>query len=133
MIFAGNIELQSSFTELPDITQIPDIDMLSVAERVYFVMGDIDISEREELLVYIETHIGPIESYDLSLESEDHLEIIANDYTDGVYECVSFEWPSVEFGDILERFAESESVVCVREAEESELHDNRVVKVDFMY
>ncbi len=128
--YAWNIEFISEYTDVP---QINSTDIIQISPKVFFVLWEADVTDRESLLVFLETHIGPIESYDISLESEDNMQIFANDYIDGVYESVSFEWPVVSFADIVERFADTESVVVVREAEESELYGNRIIKVDFMY
>ncbi len=128
-IFAGNITLEDS-KEIPEL----DFDVIQVGEKSYFIMGaDPDLKSIEEICHYLETQLGKIVSHDVSLEWKDALEILSSEYEDGVYECVSFEWAEVSFSAILERFAESSEVMCVREAEVSEKFWNRIIKVDFIY
>ena len=75
-----------------------------------------NISQIEDLISILESFFGNIESYDISLEGEEKIEVLSPEYEDGIYECVTLEGPEVQFEDVIERFAESEEVVCIREA-----------------
>lgn len=56
-----------------------------------------------------------------------------DDYEDGSYESVTFEGPFVDMDDLIERFAESGEVLCVRELGISEKYRTQIVRVDFLY
>ena len=128
-IFAGNFLLKNK-TQTPDI----DYDIIQTGEKSYFIMGaDESIKSMTDVIAFIETEFGEVASYDLSIESEHSLEVISSEYETGDYECVSFEWPQVDFADILERFADSMEVVCIRECETSLSYWNKIVRVDFIY
>jgi len=128
-IFAGNFSISEPIAT-PDL----DLDIVKTSETSYFIMGaDEEISNSQGIVTFLETHFWKLESYDISIEWEDALEILASEYEWEVYECVSFEWPNVEFEDILERFAESEEVIVVREAETSRKYGSKIIKVDFLY
>ena len=128
-IFAGNFSLKEKI-ETPDL----DLDIIQTSETSYFIMGaDEEIKTSTQLKEFLEKNFWEIKSCDISIEGEDKLEILASEYEWYVYECVSFEWPNVDFHDILERFAEWGEVVVVREAEVSKKYWNRVIKADFLY
>lgn len=128
-IFAGNIFLKES-RKPPEL----DLDIIQISQKGFFVMwAEEGVRSFYDLEAFLEEHFGEIDSYDISLEWEDEIEIIL-DETDGTrYECVTFEWPSLDFGEILERFLDSEGVICVREVESSNKYGNRNIRVDFMY
>lgn len=128
-IFAGNVTFKEN-VEMPEL----DLDIMKSGEKTYFIMGaDEEIKTSQAVKEYLEKNVGEIAYYDISIESEDVLEIISSEYEDGTYECVSFEGANVSFEDILERFAEAAEVICVREVETSKNHGNRIIKVDFIY
>lgn len=128
-IFAWNFLLQSSITT-PDI----DYDILKTGEKSYFIMGaDEAINSSKDVVNFIEKEFWELIAYDISIETEDTLEVISSEYEIGSYECVSFEWPEVDFTDILERFADSHEAICVRECEVSKTYQNKVIRVDFIY
>ena len=72
-------------------------------------------------------------NYDISVSSEDKIEIIGESYEEGLYELASFEGEEVDFDEIYERFKDFEEVVSIREAEISTRFWNRIIKVDFIY
>lgn len=128
-IFAGNITLKHK-TKIPEL----DLDIIPAGDAGFFIMGaDESLQSSQEVIDYLEKNIGELESYDISIESEDELEILSSEYEDWVYECVSFEGPETSFDDIIERFADSGEVICIRQAEDSKKYGNRVIKVDFVY
>ena len=128
-IFAGNFSVVKE-TQLPEL----DLDIIQTWARSYFIMGaDEEISSSEGVKKLIEKYFGEVETIDISIEWEDELEIISSEYEQWVYERVSFEWPQTSFWDILERFAESAEVICVREAQDSLKYGNRIIKADFIY
>lgn len=128
-IFAGNFSLKEK-TQTPEL----DLDIVQTGEKSYFIMGaEEDLDTSMKVISFIENFFWKLVTHDISIEWEDMLEIISSEYELWAYECVSFEWLNVDFGDILERFAGSNEAISVREAEKSKIYDNRIVKVDFMY
>lgn len=72
-------------------------------------------------------------NHDISIDSEEKLEIVGESYEEGLYELATFEWEEVSFDEIMDRFWEFEEAVCIREAWVSERFWNKIVKVDFVY
>ena len=74
-----------------------------------------------------------LKHYDISISTEDKMELVNDTYEEWVYELATFEWEQVDFNEIYDRFQDFEEVVCIREAEDSLRFWNKVVKVDFVY
>lgn len=128
-IFAGNFSIQEE-VEIPDI----DFDIIKTSSTSFFIMGaDETIWDSKSLETFLKDQFWNLLSIDMSIESEDRVEILSPEYEGEVYECVSFEWPNVNFEDILERFVETPEAICVREAQESKKYKNKLIKVDFLY
>ena len=129
-LFAGNFTLEE-WKELSEL----DFDIIKIDSRNYFIMWwSEEFSSSQEILEFLENGIWKLSYYDISIDGEDSLEILAGEYyEEGSYECVSFEWPNVEFQEILQRFSETEEIICVRECESSKIYGNRIVRVDFLY
>jgi len=129
-IFAGNITLKTGWLEVEKY----DFDIIASGEKTYFVMWEVDEDNLTALVQYFtDIFKQEILFYDLSIATEDQIDIYADKYEDTVYELVSFEWADVTFETITERFAEVDEVCVVREAEESKRYGNRIIKVDFLY
>lgn len=128
-IFAGNFSLEEK-TTTPEL----DFDIIQTWEKSYFIMwADDGLDSSKNVVDFIENFFWKLATHDISIEWEDQLEIISSEYEVWAYECVSFQWPEVSFDDILERFAGSSEAISIREAEESKVYGNKVIKVDFMY
>lgn len=97
-----------------------------------FVFGETDETTKDWILKFFEEKFEVLNS-DLSIETEEKIEIIWESYEEWLYEVASFEWEEVDFKEIFERFEEFEEVVCVREAWISEKFWNKIIKVDFVY
>ncbi|UFX82610.1 hypothetical protein [Candidatus Absconditicoccus praedator] len=98
-----------------------------------FLYGETEISTSKDVLEDFRKSIhGEIISYDISISTEDKLELFHfdKDSTDGDYVLKSVEGASVNFEDVLEQESGQAGVVAVREAEESSKFGNRVIKVD---
>ena len=129
-IFAGNITLKKGSIDVSKY----DFDIIASGEKTYFVMWEVDEDNLTALVQFFtETFNSDIESYDLSISSVDQIDVLADKYTEGVYEVVSFEWADISFDTISERFELVDEVCIVREAEDSKKYGNRIVKVDFLY
>lgn len=97
-----------------------------------FVFGEADETTKDWILKFFEEKFEVLNS-DLSIETEEKIEIIWESYEEWLYEVASFEWEEVDFKEIFERFEEFEEVICVREAWVSEKFWNKIIKVDFVY
>jgi len=128
-MFAGNITLKEGTIDI----EKQDMDIVQVWEKTYFLFWEIDVKTSKELLEYLSKLFGEIEFHDISISSEEKVELFSEWYSDGVYELVSFEWADVNFSTIVERFWEVEEVCIVREAENSEKFWNKIIKVEFLY
>lgn len=129
IIFAGNVTF-SDIVSLEDI----DIDTIQSWEKTFFIMGALEeVESSKDLVSFLNKHVWGLTHYDISIESEDELEILSSEYEQWVYECVSFEGADTSYEDILERFAESSEVICVRTAEDSHKYSNKIIKADFIY
>jgi hypothetical protein len=128
-IFAGNFSLEEK-TQTPEL----DFDIVQTGEKSYFIMwAEEGINTSQGVASFIERYFGKLATHDISIEGEDTIEIISSEYEVGAYECVSFEGPTVDFDDILERFAGSSEAIAIREAEKSKIYGNKIVRVDFLY
>lgn len=127
--FAGNFTLEKGSID----TDTVDFDIVHAGDTTYFCMGQIDIATSAELLKYFEEEFWKISAYDLSISTEDEIEVCAEGYDEGMYEMVSFEWKDISFDIISERFDEVEEVCVIREAEESKKYGNKIIKIDFLY
>lgn len=131
--FSGTI----SFKTKIDTSKLQDkhVAVESAESDIFtlFIFGQTKIQSSEEIIKSYEK-FGEIFSYDISISTEDNIAILNTDYEkDGLYEVAVFEWPEIDYKDIIGRFDEMFEVICVREAEESEKFWNRIVKVDFIY
>lgn len=127
--FAWNLQLKSWDID----PQAYDFDIVEAWNRTYFVMGEIDISTSKGVVEYLTETLGELARYDISISTEDLIDVFAEWYDDGVYEVVSFEWADVVFENISERFDGVDEVCVVREAGKSEIFWNTIIKVDFLY
>ena len=101
--------------------------------KIIYFFWEIEISSSKDFLKYLQKEFWEILNYDISISTEDKIELLPYDYEEWIYELVSFEWEEVNFEEILERFKEHDAIFSVREAEISKRFWNRVIKVDFVY
>ena len=97
-----------------------------------FVFGETDETTKDWILKFFEEKFEVLNS-DLSIETEEKIEIIWESYEEWLYEVASFEWEEVDFKEIFERFEEFEERISVRESWISEKFWNKIIKVDFVY
>ena len=130
--FAWNIV----FAWNPEIKDI-DFDYVEIFSKtwntVLFIFWETEINSNIELKKFFEEKIGAIKHYDISISSEEDLEVFEWDYGEWVYEVSSLEWESVEYDEVVSRFEEIPEVISVRESWISEKFGNKIVKVDFLY
>ena len=102
-------------------------------DKVVFVFGETDLKTSKDLLLHIVEQVWELKNYDLSISSEEKVEIINLAYDDGIYELATFEWEEVSFQEIFDRFKDFEEVVSIREVDISDRFWNKKVRVDFVY
>lgn len=135
-LFAGVFTLETPTGISGDVLpQDFDYDLVKLNDTSYYIIGgEENINSSLELFRLLETTFWKISEANLSLEGEDLIEILAEEFPeDAVYESACFEWTQVDFAEICKRFAESSEVVCVRQGKESFAFETRKVYVDFLY
>lgn len=130
--FAWNITLSWN-------TTIPKLDFDFVPnlsknwDKVLFIFWDTELKKSSEIVEMLTQKLWELKYHDISISTEDKMELVNDTYEEWVYELATFEWEQVDFAEIYDRFQDFEEVVCVREAEDSLRFWNKVVKVDFVY
>lgn len=132
-LFAWTLHFERELTDIPEI----DYDVIRIDAHTLYVMWGIEdeenIHSEDALLKLLEASLWKTKEAYITLEWEKRVEILMDDYEDGSYEWVTFEWPYVDMDDLIERFAESGEVLCVREIGISEIYNTQIVRVDFLY
>ena len=130
--FAWNITLDWN----PSVSKV-DFDYIENLSKnwnkVLFVFWETELSSSEELITMLKDKLWEMLNHDISISTENKLNIVWESYEEWLYELASFEWEEVDFAEIVDRFVEVEEVVSIREAEVSKRFWNRVIKVDFVY
>lgn len=130
-IFAWNITLVGN--KKIDL-EFDTIENLSKTwDKTIFIFWETELETSEKLLAFFKEKLWELKSYDLSISTEDKIEMVWESYSEGIYELASFQWEEVSFEEIKERFMWFDEAVIIREAEISEKFWNRIVKVDFVY
>ena len=130
-LFAWTVFFRSPIPEtLPDL----DIDILKISSNGLYIMWGLEDGQTlEDVLSSLTSALWVLSYTDISSEENDQLEIMLDKLESWVFESVRFEWPEISFDVVIERFSESDEVLCVREAEASHKFGNKVIRVDFMY
>ena len=130
--FAWNITLDWN----PSVSKV-DFDYIENLSKnwnkVLFVFWETELNSSEELITMLKDKLWEMLNHDISISTENKLNIVWESYEEWLYELASFEWEEVDFAEIVDRFVEVEEVVSIREAEVSKRFWNRVIKVDFVY
>jgi len=102
-------------------------------DKIVFIFWETELKTSKEVLDMIIQNVWELKNYDISISSEDKVEIVNLAYEEGIYELATFEWEEIDFDEIMDRFKDFEEVVSIREAEVSERFWNKKIKVDFVY
>jgi len=102
-------------------------------DKTIFVFWETNLSSSKDIVKYFEDKFWNLKNHDISISTEDKIEIIWESYEEWLYELASFEWEQVDFNEIVDRFKDVLEVVSIREAEVSNKFWNKIVKVDFVY
>jgi len=131
-IFAGNFVLE--WNKVISDLDFDYIETLGKSwDKLVFIFGETELNTSKKIVDMLEEKIWKIKSIDISIETEDKIEIMNETYEEWIYELATFEWEQVDYDEIVDRFWDFEEVVSIREAEKSERFWNKVVKVDFVY
>lgn len=102
-------------------------------DKIVFVYWETELKTSSEIVDMLKEKLGELKNFDISISSEDKVEIINLAYEEGIYELATFEWEEIDFDEIMDRFKDFEEVVSIREAELSERFWNKKIRVDFVY
>ena len=102
-------------------------------DKIIFIFWETELAKSSDIINLLEKKLWKFKNVDLSISTEDKIDIINDTYEEWVYELATFEWEQVDFNEIFDRFKWFEEVVSIREAEISNKFWNKVVKVDFVY
>lgn len=98
-----------------------------------FFYGNTDLNSSQELLTYFKWYVSlEIISSDLSISTEDKIEIFDFEEIDWEYSFMTVSWIWNDFFDVLESFEENEEVVCVREAEINNIFWEKNIRIDII-
>ncbi len=114
-----------------------DFDVVETLSKTWdkniYLFWETDIKFSKDFVKMCEKEIWKIKNFDISISTEDKIELLPYDYEDWIYESVSFEWEEINFDEILDRFKEHDAIFSVRETEISNKFWNRVIRADFIY
>ena len=131
-IFAWNVTLD--WNKIIDWLDFDYVQNLSKTwDKVVFFFWDTELSKSSEILEMLREKLWEIKNHDISVSTEDKMELVNSTYEEWVYELATFEWEQVDFDEIMDRFWDFDEVVSVRESEISSKFWNKVIKVDFIY
>lgn len=72
-------------------------------------------------------------NHDISISTEDKIEVYIDDEIDWIYTITTIEWSEESFESVVEKFAWfSPFIVSIRESENSPIFWNRVIKIDIV-
>jgi hypothetical protein len=108
-------------------------NLSKTGDKIVFIFWDTELKKSTEVLDMLREKLWELKNYDISISSEDKMELIHSTYEEWVYELATFEWEQVDFEEIHDRFKDFDEVVAIREAEVSEKFWNKKIKVDFIY
>ena len=127
-VFAGNFTLNGNKKIDLDFDFVESLS--KNGDKIVFVFWETELKTSKEVLDMIIQSVWELKNYDISISSEDNIEIVNLAYEEGIYEIATFEWEEVDFNEIFDRFKE---VVAIREVEVSEKFGNKKIRVDFVY
>lgn len=114
-----------------------DFDIVETISKSWnkniYLFWETDIKSSKEFVTMCEEEIWSIKNYDISISSEDKVELFPYDYEEWIYEVTSFEWEEVNYDEIKDRFLEHDALFSIRECEISNKFWNKVIRVDFIY
>ena len=125
-VFAGNFTLNGNKKIDLDFDFVESLS--KNGDKIVFVFWETELKTSKEVLDMIIQSVWELKNYDISISSEDNIEIVNLAYEEGIYEIATFEWEEVDFNEIFDRFKDFEEVVAIREVEVSEKFGNKKSK-----
>ncbi len=136
-IFAWNIVLKWNNTLKTDALEWFDFDYLQnlskTWDKVLYLSGTTSYKKSSDIVKKLQEYFWEILKYDISIITEDKIDIFDIEFEEWIYELASFEGEHIDYNEIFDRFKDIDNVASVREAEVSERFWNKVVKVEFIY
>nr|MDD3720372.1 hypothetical protein [Candidatus Gracilibacteria bacterium] len=130
---AGNITFEQKIKfEIKDIYFVESENINGTF--TYFFYGKTYINSSSELLKSLDekANINSI-NHDVSISTEDNIEVYQDRPIDGVYTITSIEGNEENFDSVIEKFAESSPfIVSIREVESSLRFGNRIIRIDIV-
>ncbi|MDD3144929.1 MAG: hypothetical protein PHV23_02345 [Candidatus Gracilibacteria bacterium] len=130
-IFSGNFTMTGNKKINLDFDFVESLS--KNGDKIVFVYGETELKTSSEIVDMLKEKLGELKNFDISISSEDKVEIINLAYEEGIYELATFEGEEIDFDEIMDRFKDFEEVVSIREAELSERFGNKKIRVDFVY
>jgi len=131
--FAWNITLNCN-KEIWSDFEFDFLESISLTwDKNLYIFWETKIESSEEIIKNLELRFWELKNYDISISSEEKIEIYPYDFDEWIYEVVSFEWEHVDFNEIKNRFSEHDAIFSIREAEDSDKFWNKIIRADFVY
>ena len=130
-VFAGNFTLNGNKKIDLDFDFVESLS--KNGDKIVFIFWETELKTSKEVLDMIIENVWELKNHDISISSEDNIEIVNLAYDEWIYEIATFEWEEVDFNEIFDRFKDFEEVVAIREVELSEKFGNKKIRVDFVY
>ncbi|MDD3303246.1 MAG: hypothetical protein PHN31_06845 [Candidatus Gracilibacteria bacterium] len=130
---AGNITFEQKVKI--DIENIFCVETINLDGTYnYFFYGKTYDNTSQEILEKLE-HSAKVKSvnHDISISTEDKIDVYFNEQIKGVYTIISIEGKEETFESVLEKFSESSDfIVSIRETENSPRFGNRIIRIDIV-
>jgi len=131
--FAWNITLNGNL-EISKDFKFDYLETLSKNwDKNLYLFWETDYKTSKDMIDFFIKTFGELKSYDISISSEDKLELMPYDFEEEIYEVVSFEWEEIDFNEIKDRFLEHDAIFSIRESEVSKKFWNKIIRADFIY
>ena len=105
----GNKKINLDFDYIESLSKTGD--------KIIFIFWETELKTSTEIVDMFKKDLGELKNFDISVSTEDKIEIVNVAYEEWIYEVATFEWEEVNFAEIMDRFSEFEEVISIRESE----------------
>ena len=131
--FAWNIALNWNI-EISKDFKFDYLETLSKSwDKNLYLFWETDYKTSKEIVDFLVSTFWELKSCDISISSENKIELMPYDFEEEIYEVVSFEWEEIDFNEIKDRFREHDAIFSIRECEVSPKFWNKIIRADFIY
>ena len=131
--FAWNITLNWNI-EISKDFKFDYLETLSKSwDKNLYLFWETDYKTSKEIVDFLVSTFWELKSCDISISSENKIELMPYDFEEEIYEVVSFEWEEIDFNEIKDRFREHDAIFSIRECEVSPKFWNKIIRADFIY